>query len=268
MLLETDIFLVTYPGDYPWLPFLFRSIARNVTGWRRVVVVIEMNDDPAPVADALTKAGIHPLWWRIELCRQYRGTPDCSGMTGQQIEKLHAWSYTNANRILFVDSDCVFSEKIDLVNSPYVRTDRPIVVYSPWHKVPGHVVQTPEGPKEASPQKWFEPTRQVLGFVPPVEAMRQAPYVYPGWFLHKLWEFLGGEDRLKTFEHPNEFNCMGNYAMAEYPEHFTFIEQFAPDCPPLQVANFWSHEYRLAGFKDPLEHPRIRAEMERLGLDK
>jgi hypothetical protein len=259
MKLTTDIFLITYPHDHPWLLFLFRSIARNVTGYRRLVVVVEEHDSQLPVVDALRLAGIES--YEICRCRQYRGSPDCNGMTGQQIEKLRAWSYTNADRVVFVDSDHVYFKKVDLSgDSPNVRLDKPYVIYSPWHKVPEHWVETPEGPKSASPRKWFEPTREVLGFVPPVEAMRKPPFVYPGWFLHKLWEFVGGEERLKTFEHPNEFNCMGNYAMVEYPEHFTFMEQCDPAMPEHIVHNFWSH--------NGVDHPLVRAELERFGLDK
>jgi hypothetical protein len=63
----------------------------------------------------------------------------------------------------------------------------------------------------------------VLGFEPPYETMTRFPFVFPGWFLREYWGFVGGEDRLKVFAHPNEFNGLGNYALTKHPEAFTAI---------------------------------------------
>ena len=40
-MITTDIVVKTYPADYDWTPYLFRSIDKFVTGYRRIVLIIE-----------------------------------------------------------------------------------------------------------------------------------------------------------------------------------------------------------------------------------
>ena len=259
MKLTTDILLVTFPDDYQWLPFLFRSIAHHVTGFDRLVVVVEEGDEP-PLA-LLQNSGVRA--WEIERCRRYRGT-SYPGYTGQAIEKLRAWHYTDAERVMFIDSDCVFTRPLDLQTDPHINLAKPIVWWRPW--------------EEAGPaQCWRETTNTLLGYETDSETMCRHPFVFPGWMLHRLWEEIGGEERLRHFTRLSDFNLMGNFAnwlndhvdcvtMSRWPsppdaatnaDHARLGEAINVEVPGACVRQFWSRSGVTAA---------VEQEMGKLGL--
>lgn len=245
MKLTTDLFLVTYPQDYPWLEFLFRSINRYVTGFRRLVVVVEEQDLTPPM---LPDFG--PSAWEIRTCRNYRGT-DYPGYTGQAVEKLRAWHYTNADRIFILDSDLVFTRPVDLETDPRVNLEKPVVVYRPW--------------EEAGEAKcWHPSTVELLGNASH-ETMCCHPFIFPGWLLHRLWEVLGGEEKLlqkpprdaRGIPCISDFNLMGNYAL-RFPDAFMAFNHHDTTFPPNFVHQFWSHH--------TVNHSEVRTKLQELGL--
>lgn len=253
MKLTVDLFLVTWPGDYDWLPYLFRSISKYVTGLRSVVIVIE-EGDPVP-RDACDYYADFP--YVIKRCPKYRGT-EYEGRSGQSLEKLRAWHYTDADRIIFVDSDCVFIRRLDLHTDEDICLARPSVWSIPWDQLPPYHYTMPDGTKGVDyATKWRKPVGHVLGFDPPAEAMQRFPFVFPGWFLRCLWEHIGGEERLLTIPETCDFNVMGNFAMAKFPEFFTMLP--ALNSPrPLTVKNFWSFTRADSSV--------VQAELKALGL--
>lgn len=244
MKLTTDLFLVTYPKDYPWLEFLFKSINRYVTGFRKLVVVIEAQDE-IPVQ--LRAYG--PDAWEVKTCRDYRGT-DYPGYTGQAVEKLRAWSYTNADRIFILDSDLVFTRPVDLETDARANIQKPVVVNRPWEEA-GEAVC------------WHPSTVELLGNAP-FETMCCHPFIFPGWMLHRLWEELSGEEKL--LQNPprddrgapciSDFNVMGNYAL-RFPDVFTSYNHHE-EIPPNFIHQFWSHHTP--------NHPEVRAKLQELGF--
>lgn len=246
MKLTTDLFLVTYPKDYPWLEYLFKSINRYVTGFRQLVLVIEENDI-APM-DILQKFG--PKGWSVMRCRNYRGT-DYPGYTGQAVEKLRAWHYTDADRIFILDSDLIFTRSVDLETDARANVQKPVVVNRPWEEA-GEAVC------------WHPSTVELLGNAP-FETMCCHPFIFPGWMLHKLWEILGGEEKL--LQNPprdargapciSDFNVMGNYAL-RFPGEFTPYDHRDEDIPPNFIHQFWSHH--------TVNHPEVRAKLQELGF--
>lgn len=252
MKLTTDLFLVTYPKDYPWLEFLFKSINRYVTGFRKLIVVLEEQDgDEIPFQ--LSMYG--PDAWEMKTCRNYRGT-EYPGYTGQAVEKLRAWSYTNADRIFILDSDLVFTRPVDLETDARANIQKPVVIYRPW--------------EEAGEAKcWHPSTVELLGNAP-FETMCCHPFIFPGWMLHRLWEELGGEEKL--LQNPprddrgapciSDFNVMGNFAIRMHDEAdhdlVTTCNHHAITIPPNFVHQFWSHH--------TVDHPEVRAKLKELGF--
>lgn len=241
MKLTMDIFLITWPGDYEWLPYLFKSISMRASGFDRMVVVLEQ-DDEVP-GEALNGCAFFP--WEIKRCPKYRGT-EYEGRSGQALEKLRAWKYSDADRIMFIDSDCVFTRKINLQTDKLVSLEKPPVWYEPWKEV-------------GDAKCWHKPTREILGFDPPYETMRHYPFVYPGWFLHLLWERIGGEERLRKFKDPCDYNVMGSFAIKEFAEYFTIIDGKTP-VRNQAIKQFWS--FHGAG------HPDVQRELKALGLEE
>ena len=264
MTLTTDLFLVTYPGDFAWLPYLLLSIAKYVVreSYRRLVVVLEEGDEiPITLKAAAANDGAYLFG-----CRRYRGT-ETPGYVGQQIEKLRAWHYTDADRIVILDSDEVFCRAVDLRTDPAICLEKPLLVWRRWENA-------------GKAQCWQASTREALGFNPLGETLCRDPFVFPGWFLHLAWEVLGGEKRLLTFnavhDYPtnhglSEFNCLGNIALVKYADAFTPMESKSrvvldpmtcavddPVLPAPCVQRFWSHH----GVADQ----EVQDALERLGL--
>ncbi len=214
--MTTDLFLVTYPRDYEWLPYLFRSIERYVTGFRRLVMVLEQGD-PEPE---------HPGFVTVKRCPRYPN--DGTGLHFcQPVEKLRAHEHTDADRVLFVDSDCVFIAPVDLETY-----EHPLIV-APWDRA-------------GQAQCWYEPTRQLLRFEPPFETMRRHPSIYATAFLSEVWDHIGGREgiaraRDRGLTAVPEFNVLGNYAVMNRPEQFTILREGADDLPPRVIRQFWSH---------------------------
>jgi hypothetical protein len=235
-----DIFVRTYSNDYGWLAYLLRSIERfGVTGFRRVVIVHRKHDDPPPAPNVP-----HVM---LDDTREYK-----NDYHGQAITKLRAHEFTDADVVFYVDSDCVFCQPLDLQAWEY-----PFLV-TPWEKLK---IDTHGG----SALCWYDTTKLVLGFDPPFETMRRFPFVYPVDFVREVYEHVGGLERLtKLLEEgmPNisEFNILGNYACAKYPERFKPLRTDEVPLPPLVVRQMWSP----AGLNSPL----VQKEMAALGLQE
>jgi hypothetical protein len=240
-----DLWCCTYPKDHPWLTYLFRSIELHVTGFRRLVLVLEQQD---PVPEGL------PPYVVVKRCRQYRGT-DIEGYWGQSLEGLRAHQHTDADVIWFAEADWVFVRDIDLQRDPEYRIDRPLILHNDWGKV-------------GAARKWRQPTEQVLAPLPvPFETMRRPPFWYPRWFIRDVWRQFGGE-RLFEFVRRggllSQFNVLDSAALALNQANGGKL--FAPvhmarekgKIPAPCTIQFWSH--------DTPDHPGVQRELGKLGL--
>jgi hypothetical protein len=252
--MKLDIILKTWPADYGWIPYLFRSMAKYVTGYDNLILAIE-EQYPAPFD--LPPGAI------VKRCRRYEGIDDVKPIFGVAIERLRAWDYSDADAILFVDSDCVFTRPVDLKTDPFINAERPMVYYREWSEV---------GPALC----WHAPTLAVLGFEPPYETMYGYPDCYPRDVLVDLWKHVGGEDRLRALKNPTDLNVMGNFAIVRHPDKVTavHVSQMVNPC----VHQFWSHggirwprdqadidENKMGG---GVANVQVQEELRRMGLDR
>lgn len=225
-------FLITYPNDYQWLPFLWRSIDKHVTGLDRLVMVLEDGD--------ATPANL-PGYVEVKRCRRFSGI---GRNMGQPVEKLAAGERIDADAVFYVDSDCVFVAPVDL------RTYSHPLLCRQWENA-GDAYKA-----------FYDSTHQVLGFRPPFETMCRFPFVYPTDFVREAMAYIGGREKLaKLFaaglSHVCEFNVLGNYAIVKRPERFHIVRADLEPEPPKVIRQFWSH----GGLT-----PAVLDEIERLGL--
>jgi hypothetical protein len=211
-----DIVVKSHPADYEWLPHLWYSIEKNVTGFRRVLLLIERQHYLPPV----------PSFVVVQRCENWGGTP-VGGYRGQCIEKLRAHLHTDADIICFVDSDCVFVRPVDF------RTFTWPLIVTPWEQAGDAIC-------------WYESTKRVLGFDPPLETMRTFPFVYPSSFLAEVWQHIGGIAGIighlrEGMERLSEFNVLGNYAVARRPDLFRILRTDREPCPEQVIYQAWSH---------------------------
>jgi hypothetical protein len=237
-----DIILKTYPLDYDWLPYLFRSLPR-ATGYRNIVVLLE---EQYPEPTGLPANAV------IARSRRYVGTDpnvsdkDLSGR-GSVIERLCAFDYTDAEVLIFVDSDCVFARDIDFQTDLSICIDRPAVWWRTWEEA-GH---------EAC---WIPAAKETLRYQPKVNTMCEYPHVYPASVMRAFWEFIGGRERFMTLHDFTDWNALGNYALDYHTEAVTPVHAInpGPHNTGARVHQFWSWHRA--------NHPTVLARMRELGL--
>lgn len=201
-LLQTDIFIKTYPKVAQWHEQAMRSIARFCTGFRRTVVV---------------------------------GEQPVEGYQEMQVVKLSADRYTDADYILFTDSDCIFSRPV--TPETYLCDGKPTWLYRSW----GSAVKQ-EGDAVL---KWQRGMSKFFGVVPPGEFMCRHPEMVPRWLLIAFRAFCQTRHRMtmeqwvlkdKDFA---DWNILGMYAWLYHSECFHWINQDAETPPPITVKQYW-----------------------------
>ena len=215
----TDIFVRTYVNDLKWLEHALRSIAKYVSGHRQIIVCI-----PAGQGHLLSHLTAEKV---IEV-------PDLSdGYLGQQLTKMQAYLYTDADAVIFWDSDVIATQPID-VKAEYFHGDRPIMYKTRYASMSGN--------------PWQPITAKAVGFTPEWEYMRRMPIVHRrdtllmcDAFMRNLHgmtlaQYIAAQP-LRSF---SEFNALGAFAEAHVPDRYHILDTEAIDMPPNKVEQFWS----------------------------
>lgn len=230
MIPRVDILIVSYALDAVWLSYCLRSIRRWATGFGAVNVVYPERDD----------AVMRP---RV---MEYGGTPvpydepiGPLGHLAQNIVKCKADLYCQANHILHVDSDCIFTRETSV--SEYFHDGLPILLERTW-----------ENSKDAV--CWREPVTRALGFTPQYETMARLPIIHNRLAYSLTRTHVAGIvgmdfDRYvlsqkATFPYGFcEFNTIGAVALQWLSEYYHFVEVGGrlpyPESP---VRQLWSHQ--------------------------
>ena len=204
--MKTSIFIKTWSGDIPWLKYCLQSIKLYGSGFEEVVIVADEScvQDVYPIADG---ARVIPVGdWT-------------NGYIQQQWVKLNADQYTDADQILFVDSDCVFHTPF--TPESYMRDGKPILLKTDYQLLGSSIV-------------WQAITSDFVGWYVDYEYMRRLPWMYKRSSLQnfrktylKLYNHLYGmEDR--SF---SEFNVLGAY-----------IDRFEKDQYYISDTSVWMSE--------------------------
>jgi hypothetical protein len=231
-----DILVRSYYRDLRWLGYCLASIERWCNGFRDVVVVV-----PASSLPKLRHLGV--AGERVAVCADYR-----DDYLGQQVTKLYADEYSDADLICHVDSDCVFRRPT--TPADLMHNGRPVQLYEPYARLGRHV-------------PWRALTEAFLGFDVPLEFMRRPPYAYPRWLYPRLRDFCavahGTTIDTYVLRRPprgfSEFNALGGYAWRHHRTAFHWVDAGGPGAPDPPCRVFWSR----AGLDPP-----TRAEIARL----
>jgi len=227
-----DVFIRSYHRDRAWLALALRAIAHYLHGHRRVVVVMPRTSRER-IGDLAADAGPDATF---NFC-----TDVADDYLGQQLTKLHADCWTDAEVILHVDSDQLFLAPCDvrerLFDDTRLRIDHACDGQRPGDD--GWLRCAPEffGPD-------FAPARgRDLTGPPPLAMPRQ---VYKGLRDYcqrrhgmSLADYAArlGADRFC------EFSLLRGYALLFAPDAFTWVEHNPlPEC-----RTFWSRRDTPAG---------------------
>ena len=216
--MTTDIFIRTYVNDLKWLEHALRSIAKHVTGYRNIIIAIP--EGQGHLLSHLTTERV------IEV-------PDLAdGYIGQQLTKMEAWKYTDADFVLFWDSDVIATQPID-INTEYFKDGKPILYKTRYSSI--------ESP-------WKAITEKAVGFAVEWEYMRRMPMVYWRdtlgdaclWIENAQGVSLRPYLERQPLRHFSEFNAIGAFAEFIQAPSYHIVDTESIDMPPNKVEQFWS----------------------------
>lgn len=201
----TDIVIRSYRGDFGWLAYALRSLHRNGKGIRNMHIIVPSGDKH--LLQHLTAEILHE-------CPVY--TDD---YLGQQITKLMADTYSDADYILHWDSDTILTSELSPLD--LMVDGKPIVYHEPYEKV--------------GREPWQPIVTEVLGWVPEHEFMRRHPFLYPRWLYAELRAYLEARHGQsleayivsRPYRSFSEFNVLGAYAWEKHHDKFTWMDPFA-----------------------------------------
>lgn len=244
-----DIFIKTWERDYPWVEWCYKSIEKFSSGFRRVVTV----DDNCKEGSGKKHVVISE-------------PPKTPGYLWQQVCKLHADQKTDADFILFMDSDCVFTRNV--TPNDFIKDGKPIWQYTPLD--------------QARPDQhvWAPVMEKFLGKKPEHEFMRRHPFIVPRWAFEELRTFCkyrhgkSLEDYIMGEADPNnglslrfsEWNCLGFFLWEYHRDRIEWVLDSAagPGC----IYQGFTHggdgrrDEDLAKFREILGEDGIRVEGE------
>jgi len=193
-----DIFYKSYRADFDWLYHSLRSLKANVTGYNNVIILI-------PEADrSIFDTRQLPDRTLIHYVKEYG-----SGYLYQQACKIQGHKYSNANFIMFSDSDLIFDHPIDL--QTFISDGKPEILYTSYDKVGDAIC-------------WKHPTETFIKEPQEFEFMRRNALIYHRSTLEAINQYaLNLEYDIMNSERFSEYNAIGAYAFKYEREKYNFV---------------------------------------------
>lgn len=233
--MKADIFIRTYEKDLEWLKYCLKSITKYVTGYRQIIICI-----PEPQQKLLDSWNLTTE--KIVTCPVYN-----EDYLGQQVSKIQAYKYTDAEAIIFIDSDCCFNKYVNL-QSELFQEGKPIVYKTMYEKV-GEAIC------------WKGITEKTIGESLEYEYMRRLPFVFLSKTLRSADLFFklkhGKESEEYILAQPgrhfSEFNYMGAYADLFEKENYCIKDTEIDGFGNIYLKQFWSWSNLTIEEKEELE---------------
>jgi hypothetical protein len=204
--MSCDIFIRSYWKDLEWLQVCLASIEKYCRGFRSVIVVLPHSSEPW-----LPRFPLHGDV-EIKFCRDYG-----DDYLGQQVTKLLADTFSDADYLCHVDADCIFYRQ----TSPedFIIDGKPLVLKRPCELL------SPYRP-------WRKPVEKFLGWSLLDDFMQHPPFVFPRWLYQQVREHSVsahnvGIEEYVTAQPPrgfSEFNVLGALAWQRYNDRFVWLD--------------------------------------------
>lgn len=215
----TDIFIRSYKRDFPWLEYSVKLIKKYCSGFRNIIIVAPENDFRELRLKMSTSGAI------LHACPNYK-----NDYLGQQVTKLQAHKYSDADRILFVDSDVMFTAP---TTPEYFMAGDAIWLY-----------KTPYREELLGQAMCWKPiTETAVRFNVDWEYMRRFPLMYWRSTLVNLEEYMGDVGQYIINQPANsfsEFNVLGAYAEMFEADKYKFIDTTCNDIVAPIATQYWS----------------------------
>ena len=228
-----DIYIRTYIKDFDVLRYCLLSIKKYLSDYRKIIINVRSKEL------ALLMASLSDLEFfnEITLIRShnYHNSID---YCGQQICKLEADLYTDADYILFVDSDCIYNDHTSVYDYFNSETGKLYLLKTRWEKIP-------------ETHRWKKCLRH-LGLLTDYELMRRLPQLYPVHVFRNIRALIENKCGKRYIEGIldiyskcsfSEFNVIGSYIFLNCPE-VEFVE-YDPNKHQIKCTQVWSYENKI-----------------------
>lgn len=223
--MTTDIFIRTYSKDINWLKYCILSINKFVSGHRKMIVCIPQ--DEAHLLNDFKINGVIIGWEPVTK----------NGYVDQQINKLRAHTMTDADNILFVDSDCYFTRPTDI--SEYFIDSKPFLMKTRYELVGDAIC-------------WKLPTDKVLKGDFKYEYMRRMPLLFKRNTLQKLDSMVDSLS-LADMDSVSEFNLLGAFADTYQKGEYHIIDTEKDPFPGSPAIQGWSWGGLTVGIENKMK---------------
>jgi hypothetical protein len=229
------ILIRTYRKDLLWLEWCLAAVQRFTRGFEPVVVVLPEADLPWLRRRPPLPAGV-----RLRCCPAF-----VDDYLGQQVTKLYADEYVEADFVAHLDADCILAEPT--TPGDLIPKGRPRLVMRSYADLGRH-----------SP--WRRSTEEFLGWPVHDDYMQQPPFVYPrsmyGEVRAHAREVHGMDLATYVAARPprgfSEFNVLGAFARARHPDRFEWLRATGRDAGSGRCRWYWSWEGIDAGTRREL----------------
>ena len=215
-----DIFYKSYSKDFWLLHYSLLSITKNVTGYNNIILIIPEHEKH------LFDTRVLPARTLIHYVAE-----EGNGYLFQQWCKLNAATYSDADFILFADSDCIFDHPLD------VQTFIPVpeILHTDWEKV-------------GDAKCWREPTEKILKAPVPYEFMRRNCLIYHrSTLLNINARFPELKNIVMSSQQFSEFNLIGAWAWMNEGGKYNFVNTDTWQYVEPKGIQVWSHATKEKG---------------------
>lgn len=236
-----DIFIRTYTKDFDILKYCLYSIEKYVSGYRNIIIIVKENEYTLlkDIID-INKYKVFTTHNYTSLYAKYNNVDYC----GQQIDKLNADLYTDAEYILYIDCDVIFYNEINLYEVCF-DNNKLILFKTLW--------------KDVGDATCWQKCLKRLDLLTDYEYMRRLPQLLPTKYLKDIRNYIENKMQnkfiyacLDIYEKDgfSEFNIIGSYIDKYHNNDLNFNINL---CFPEEYINskynynktcvvqFWSH---------------------------
>lgn len=254
----TEILIVTYYKDFPWLAYALKCIRHHCRGFAGLTLAVPKKD-----ADSFWRLcaphGIAPL-----SVHYYDEVPG-KGMLQHMVKMAEADLIVPpaTKYVLHMDADCMF--RMPTTPEHYFWNDKPYYLIRTWESLSSPDPRDPTRKIVSDCAMWKPATDTQLGFDTPYYAMCVNVAALPIEFYPAYRAHIERAHRRPFADHmlagrnewpqsSMDWTAMGAWAQKFMPERFTWFDVFGGgDYPVDRHKAFWSH----GGIT-----PEIRAEIE------
>lgn len=241
----TQILIVTYRKDFPWLDYALKSIAKHCSGFQGVTIVVPAADCEVLFRDVSGAVGPN---------MQVRGFDEAPGrgMLHHMVKMAEAdLIVPNGTKyVLHTDADCIF--KMPTTPEHYFWNDKPYYLIRSWSSLGYPDPRHPTSKAISDCAQWKGPTDAQLGWdtewytmclntaVMPIDFYK--PYREHIAALHNLsFEAYMLSGRNQFPQDRMDWTAMGAWAHKFMHDRFTWFDVEQQEYPIDRKRAYWSH---------------------------